>query len=220
MRGNVTSFYDGDGNRVMKTENGETILYVNRYYEKNLTTGEVTTYYYLGDQLVAMREGTELKYTHQDHLSSTSVMTDDSGDSLGVIKYLPFGETRSGSVPTDKQFTGQRLDGTGLIYYNARYYDPTIGRFISADTIVPNPADPQNFNRYSYCLNNPLKYVDPSGLIVNIPGVGDVTDLTIEDVIHLQQMTEEAQENIINTLEAYEDMPRIASINNFSKSVI
>jgi RHS repeat-associated protein len=64
---------------------------------------------------------------------------------------------------TNKLFTGQRLDTTGLYYYNARYYDPTIGRFISADTMVPNPANPQSFNRYSYCLNNPLKYNDPTG---------------------------------------------------------
>jgi RHS repeat-associated protein len=69
----------------------------------------------------------------------------------------------SGTVPTDKKFTGQRLDGTGLYYYGARYYDANIGRFISADTIVPNPANPQCFNRYSYCLNNPLKYTDPTG---------------------------------------------------------
>jgi RHS repeat-associated protein len=66
-------------------------------------------------------------------------------------------------VPTDKKFTGQRLDGTGLYYYGARYYDASIGRFISADTIVPNPANPQSFNRYSYCLNNPLRYVDSTG---------------------------------------------------------
>jgi len=59
--------------------------------------------------------------------------------------------------------TGQRLDSTGLYYYNARYYDPTIGRFISPDTIIRDPANPQCFNRYSYCLNNPLKYTDPSG---------------------------------------------------------
>jgi len=71
--------------------------------------------------------------------------------------------TNSGSVPTDKQFTGQRLDDTGLYYYGARYYDPIIGRFISADTIVPDFANPQSLNRYSYCINNPLKYVDPSG---------------------------------------------------------
>jgi len=163
VTGGASFVYDGDGNRVKKTENGETIVYVNQYYEKNLDTGVVTTYYYLGGWLVAMREGTNLKYMHQDHLSSTSVMTDTSGDSLGAIKYLPFGETRSGSVPTDKQFTGQRLDDTGLYYYGARYYDPLIGRFISADTIVPDSKNPQALNRYSYCINNPLSCIDPSG---------------------------------------------------------
>jgi RHS repeat-associated protein len=66
-------------------------------------------------------------------------------------------------MPTDKKFTGQRFDGTGLYYYNARYYDPTIGRFISPDTVIQSFANPQCFNRYSYCLNNPLKYIDPSG---------------------------------------------------------
>jgi len=104
-----TFVYDGDGNRVKKTEGGETIPYVNKYYEKNLTTGEVTTYYFHEGRLVAMRKGTELSYIHQDHLTSTSVMTDSSGNELGTIKYFPFGATRSGSVPTDKKFTGQRL---------------------------------------------------------------------------------------------------------------
>jgi len=58
---------------------------------------------------------------------------------LGTIKYFPFGATcsTSGTVPTDKKFTGQRLDETGLYYYGGRYYDPTIGRFISADAFVP-----------------------------------------------------------------------------------
>ncbi|MFC1986548.1 RHS repeat-associated core domain-containing protein, partial [Chloroflexota bacterium] len=58
---------------------------------------------------------------------------------------------------------GQRLDDTGLYYYGARYYDVEIGRFISADTIVPDYTNPQALNRYSYVLNNPLKYTDPSG---------------------------------------------------------
>ncbi|MDD5511664.1 MAG: RHS repeat-associated core domain-containing protein [Dehalococcoidales bacterium] len=76
-----------------------------------------------------------------------------------------FGVCRNsqGTLDTDKLFTGQRLDDTGLYYYNARYYDATIGRFISADTIVPNYMNPQTLNRYSYCNNNPLKYIDPSG---------------------------------------------------------
>jgi RHS repeat-associated protein len=98
-----------------------------------------------------------------DHLGGTSVMSDSNGNQIGYISYFPFGATRSGSVPTDKKFTGQRLDETGLYYYNARYYDPNIGRFISSDSNVPDPTNPQALNRYSYVYNNPLKYRDPSG---------------------------------------------------------
>ena len=58
-----------------------------------------------------------------------------------------------GDLGTDKLFTGQRLDDTGLYYYGARYYDPTIGRFISPDTVVPDFTNPQAYNRYSYVLN-------------------------------------------------------------------
>jgi RHS repeat-associated protein len=115
---------------------------------------------------VALEENTTLKYMHQDHLTGTSLMTDTDGAQIGTtMKYLPFGECLNSppNLPTDKLFTGQRLDGTGLYYFNARYYDPLIGRFISPDTIIPHPANPQSFNRYSYCLNNPLKYIDPSG---------------------------------------------------------
>ncbi|MGC9397236.1 MAG: RHS repeat-associated core domain-containing protein [Anaerolineae bacterium] len=53
----------------------------------------------------------------------------------------------------------------GLYFYNARYYDPALGRFIQADTIVPSPANPQSLNRYAYTLNNPLRYTDPTGHI-------------------------------------------------------
>jgi len=77
-----------------------------------------------------------------------------------------------GVIDTSKQFTGQRLDSTDLYYYNARYYDPTIGRFISPDTVVQNSANPQTLNRYCYCLNNPLKYTDPTGHSYKDPYVG------------------------------------------------
>jgi len=128
----------------------------------------------------------------QDHLSGTSLVSDSTGAQVGTtMKYYPFGGTRSGSVPTDLQFTGQRLDATGLYYYNARYYDPEIGRFISADTFVQQSTDfntvagvltvnmlpsgvypknggqaasnPQALNRYTYTLNNPVRYTDPNG---------------------------------------------------------
>jgi RHS repeat-associated protein len=62
------------------------------------------------------------------------------------------------------RFTGQEYDAEFELYnYNARLYDPVLGRFITADTIVPDWTNPQSLNRYAYCLNNPLKYVDPSG---------------------------------------------------------
>jgi RHS repeat-associated protein len=96
---------------------------------------------------------------------TTSLTTSATGAIVASVKYFPFGTTRSatGTLDTDKLFTGQRLDDTGLYYYNARYYDATIGRFISADTIVQDYMNPQTLNRYSYCSNNPLKYIDPSG---------------------------------------------------------
>jgi RHS repeat-associated protein len=84
----------------------------------------------------------------------------------GELRYKAFGETRYtwGTTPTAYKFTGQRLDdATGLYYYGARYYDPALGRFVQADTIVPEPGNPQALNRYSYVLNNPLRYHDPSG---------------------------------------------------------
>ncbi len=82
------------------------------------------------------------------------------------MRYSAWGQTRysSGTTPTATQFTGQVNDGyTGLYYYNARYYDPTLHRFIQADTIVPDPSDPQTLNRYAYVNNNPIKNVDPTG---------------------------------------------------------
>jgi len=61
-------------------------------------------------------------------------------------------------------------DTIGLYFYNSRFYDPSLGRFIQADTIVPNPSDPQDLNRYSYVRNNPLRYTDPSGHWYYDPG--------------------------------------------------
>ena len=89
---------------------------------------------------------------------STSTGTVDS-----TISYFPFGLTWTGSVNTTKEFTGQRLDGTSLYYYNARYYDPQIGRFISPDATGQYLNNPQTLNRYSYCQNNPLNRTDPTG---------------------------------------------------------
>ena len=145
---------------------------MNRYYEVNLTTEVVTSSYYLGGRLVAQKAGSTLRHVHQDSLSSTALMSDSGGSLDSSMTFYPFGGTRSGSVNTEQRFTGQRLDaGTGLYYYGARYYDPLIGRFISADTVVQGFTNPQTLNRYSYCVNNPLKYVDSSGHVRKAIGV-------------------------------------------------
>lgn len=166
--------YDGDGKRIKKVEAGSTTVYVNKYYEKNLTTSTETSNYYLGDRLVVVKKGSTLEYLHQDHLSSTSVSTDGSGAEKSRTLFYPFGTTRSstGTLGTEMKFTGQRLDGTGLYFYSARYYDPTIGRFLSPDTEIPSFMNAQSLNRYSYVLNNPLKYTDPTGHWPSLKSIG------------------------------------------------
>ncbi|RMG76478.1 MAG: RHS repeat-associated core domain-containing protein [Chloroflexi bacterium] len=82
-------------------------------------------------------------------------------------RYLPFGGYRAGSGPneiTSHAYTSQRENmEIGLYYYNARYYAPGLARFLSADTIVPNPTSPQSLNRYAYVLNSPVNFTDPTG---------------------------------------------------------
>jgi len=127
-----------------------------------------TTYYFAGGQRIAMRKAGVVYYLHGDHLGSASLATDASGAKVSEMRYTPYGEVRPGlegtGLPTDRRFTGQRREaGLGLYDYGARYYDPALGRFIQADTMVPSPANPQSLNRYAYVLNNPLRYTDPSG---------------------------------------------------------
>ena len=99
-----------------------------------------------------------------DIVNSTAITHDENG-TINTQRYTPFGEQRNaGNLETDHLYTGQILDETsGLAFYNARYYDPATGRFITPDSIVPNPLDGQDYNRYTYVRNNPIKYSDPSG---------------------------------------------------------
>jgi RHS repeat-associated protein len=129
------------------------------------------TYYSASSQLIALRVLTEtgntLYYLHTDHLGSTSLTTDSSGNVVARQNYYPFGQIRpggTGTMPTDIAFTGQRNDSYIKLYQmGARWYDPEIGRWISPDTIVPDPSHPQQFNRFSYVSNNPVNRVDPTG---------------------------------------------------------
>jgi RHS repeat-associated protein len=160
VAGDVATQYvfNADSVRVKKVVGSTATYYVGNWYE--VTNGTATKYYYFGAQRVAMRNANGVTYLHGDHLGSTSVT---SGAQPSSQTYYPYGGVRSGTLPTDYTFTGQKADSDGLMYYNARYYDSAIGRFTQPDTIVPNPYNPQDLNRYSYARNNPLKFIDPSG---------------------------------------------------------
>ena len=101
-----------------------------------------------------------------DHLGGTSLVLDESGSVVREVLYDPWGGivASAGSVDIQRKFTGKRLNPkTDLYYLGDRYYDPSIGRFLQADPIVPDPGSPQSLNRYTYVYNNPLRYTDPTG---------------------------------------------------------
>ncbi|MFZ6029572.1 MAG: RHS repeat-associated core domain-containing protein [Chloroflexota bacterium] len=134
------------------------------------STATITKYYALGSQRVALRKvnasGSQsaVYFLYGDHLGSTSLMTDEGGAIVSQARNLPFGETRWGGMSlTDFTFTGQRDDGFGLMDYNARYYSSRLGRFASADTVIPGAGDAANFDRFAYVRSNPVRHRDPSG---------------------------------------------------------
>ena len=178
--------YDENNNRIMQTEPGRTKIYIGALYEKTTTSKTVENRHYLfaGGQRVGVHVTTntgtsKTRYFHTDHLGSTHVITDDTGavvenlsfDAWGVRRnsdWSPAGKSGITSIE-DRGFTGhEHVDSIGLINMNARMYDPVIGRFLSADTIVPGVLNSQAHNRYSYVNNNPLKYTDPSGHAPNL----------------------------------------------------
>ena len=155
--------YDADGKQVKSIVGGVTTYYVGQHYEKKGTM--VTKYYFAGAMQLAVRTGGTLSYLLGDHLGSTSVVA-----------------ALSGALPTDYTYTGQysHVDDFSLMYYVARWYDPALGRFAQADTIVPGAGNPSAWERYAYVNNNainvnpsaweryatnnnPVRYNDPSG---------------------------------------------------------
>jgi RHS repeat-associated protein len=114
--------------------------------KKTATQGEVHTFYY-----------------HTDHLGSTRLVTDESAAIVFHAEYEPFGESAA-TGPESYLYTGKEKDVTDLYYYGARYYDPEIGRFITKDPLAGEKINPQSLNSYTYCLNNPVKLIDPEGL--------------------------------------------------------
>jgi RHS repeat-associated protein len=82
---------------------------------------------------------------------------------VSTITYRPFGGKYSEEGSENHLYTGKEKDSSGLYYYGARYYDPDLGRFITRDQKYGKISQPQALNKYTYCINNPIKYIDPDG---------------------------------------------------------
>jgi RHS repeat-associated protein len=164
----------------------KTKYFVGGIYEEELVealtdnTSEIN-YVSGGDGLAAIfvkdDQGENLYYIHKDHLGSYQAVTDESGALKEELYFSPWGNRGSAttwSYPLSQNegfygrgFTGhEHLPEFNLINMNGRVYDPILGRFLSPDNYIQAPDYTQNLNRYSYCLNNPLVYTDPSGEFV------------------------------------------------------
>ena len=160
--------YDNEGNRVLQRSSTSSVsdtITFDGYSEVVITGGSstITNSFSVAGQRVAMRKGAILSYLLPDFLGSSSVALNNDGSTQAVQLYAPYGSTRYTDqvMPTDYNFTGQRLDTqTGLLYYNARYYDPVSGLFTSSDTVQNNM---QGKNSYAYVGNNPIDRTDPTG---------------------------------------------------------
>jgi len=168
--GSVTYAYDGDGRRVKKTEAGGTTIFVYDAF------GRLAAEY----SDLAPTEPSGACFLTADHLGSTRVITDAAGAVRKRYDYLPFGEEIGSSVggrssvtgysavdATRQRFSGKERDAeSGLDYFGARYFSGAQGRFTTPDPLLNSgrPWLPQSWNRYAYTLNNPLRYIDPTGL--------------------------------------------------------
>lgn len=129
--------------------------------------------------IVAFRDarGDGVLFYHDDQLRSTVAVTDSKSHVAEKLAYSPFGSTSVNTrrkAVASRQFTGQIYDNsTGYYYYRARYYDPTIGRFITPDNVVPNLYLTQAANPYTYAYNNPVNLVDPTGNAPDDEGEGE-----------------------------------------------
>ncbi|WP_437967625.1 RHS repeat-associated core domain-containing protein [Sorangium sp. So ce260] len=187
--GTIELDYDGDQRRIRKTTPAEQTVYAGDLYERvtDLATGTVEHRYTVRSSeravaVVTQKAGEEARtlYIHVDHLGSVDLLTEGTGDGAGKEverrSYDAFGARRdpvtwrrapTADAPPSllaRGFTGHGSDDElGLVHMKGRLYDPKVGRFTTPDPIVSRPLFGQSWNGYSYVLNNPLAYVDPSG---------------------------------------------------------
>ena len=150
-------------------------------YEKETKGSVVTHRVHVGDSiLIETKNAVESTlFLIKDHLGSPVSIIDSLGAIKERLSYDPWGKRRAvtgatinlltvQTLYTDRGYTGHlHADGVGLIHMNGRMYDPILARFISADPLIQSPNNLQSLNRYSYVMNNPLSYTDPTGYLSN-----------------------------------------------------
>lgn len=105
-----------------------------------------------------------VEYIHTDALGTPVAVTDSAGNIVEISEYEPFGQLVNHALTDGPGFAGHVQDAaTGLTYMQQRYYDPLIGRFLSADPIAAYSNSGANFNRFWYANNNPYRFMDPDG---------------------------------------------------------
>jgi RHS repeat-associated protein len=162
--------YDVDGMRVKKTSKLQEVHYIfdnsgKVLEEVDIADTETTTYVFMKERHLARITAAETLYYGLDHLGTTVLMTNESGESVWIAEATPFGDNVA--VVSERKdlklkYTGKDLDeDVGLYYFNARWYDASTGRFISEDPI----RDGSNW--HVYVSNNPLRFIDPTGMYIN-----------------------------------------------------
>jgi RHS repeat-associated protein len=163
--------YNGSGQRVeqyVSGGSGNHTYYLPGGVEEVTPSGSLSKHYAAGGMALGLNtahDASGISYLASDGLGSVSEALSPGGSATGTVLYSPYGGVRytSGTMPTSRGFTGQYSDAasTGLDYYGARYYDPSLGQFTSADTVS------DGINRYGYVQGNPETYTDPTGHRMN-----------------------------------------------------
>ena len=139
-------------------------------YQKNAASDEVTKSFYAGGVQVAQMVNHTACYLHEDALGSVRLVTSPSLVTIFSSNFLPFGTRFGWAGHEETTYTGKQLDAaTGLYYFDARYYDPTTGRFVTEDSYNGTMADPMSQNRYVYAGDDPMRYTDPTGHVMVVP---------------------------------------------------